>query len=229
MNTEQTTEQPIALDAECQSKIDDAEQLPARYESLQITTATDYETAGESLRAIKAKAKQLSELRLSLTRPLDESKRKIMDLFRGPGAALTKAEGFIKKAMLAFTSEQGRVRRAEEERLREEQRKEAARLANLAEKARARKDEAKAAEFEARQANVESTQVVVAPAAIPKAPGISTREIWEYEIVDATQIPADYLIPDHPLIGQTVRATKGKVTIPGVRIFSRKTLAAGSR
>lgn len=217
----------IVLDENQRRITKDAEGLPAMYAELKIESATEYEGAVARLKDIKVMAREIEAMRKSMTKPIDESKRRIMDFFRNPAEALKKAEALIKSAMLQFSSEQERIRQAEESRLREAQRKEALRLENLAAKARERDDEEKAAEFDKRQADVESTQVFAAPVAAPKVMGVSTREIWTFEITDKDLIPREYMVPDLKTIGDMVRATKGKVPVPGVRIFSRQTLAAG--
>jgi hypothetical protein len=77
------------------------------------------EAAAEDLGAIKAKIKELDEQRKSMTRPLDESKKRIMDLFAKPLAVLEAAEQAYKKAIGQW-QEAERKRLAEERRLQEE-------------------------------------------------------------------------------------------------------------
>lgn len=227
MDANTDTKELVTIDEQTQRKAHEAEQLPATYENFEILGASEFEGAGETLKEIKDKSKALDDMRKSITRPLDDSKKRIMDFFRKPADALKKAEGFVKAAMLAYSDEQENKRLYEESRLRFEQAKEAARLERLAEKAKERGAAEKAREFEQRQAIVEQAVVYVEPIAAPKVAGISGRETWMFDIVDASLIPREYLTPNMALIGQTVRAQKGKIPIPGIRIFPKKTLSAG--
>lgn len=70
--------------------------------SVEIDSDEMFAMAGDELRTIKSRQKQIEDLRLSLTRPLDESKKRIMDLFRNPQERLEAAAGLINGAMLAY-------------------------------------------------------------------------------------------------------------------------------
>ena len=74
-------------------------------------------------------------------------------------------------------------------------------------------------------------QTVVAPVidrAPPKVPGISTREVWSFEITDASALPREYLMPDEQKIRRVVQALKENTAIAGVRVWPEKSIAAGS-
>jgi len=61
-----------------------------------------------------------------------------------------------------------------------------------------------------------------APAPAPKVEGISFREDYDFEILDAAVIPREYLMPDEKKIRGVVRAMRASTNIPGVRAFSRR-------
>lgn len=118
---------------------------------------------------------------------------------------------------------------AEQERL--------ARVAREAEHARAREQERDAALAEAVGMEgaglVDEAMVVVdglmdvgavAPAApaVPKIDGVSYRDEWRHEVVDAAAVPREYLMVNEQAIARVVAATQGAVTIPGVRTFVLK-------
>lgn len=130
--------------------------------------------------------------------------------------------------------------------------------AKLEEKARVdrAKAEAKAAELEAagnaeraeamRQAadekeqarQADATALQMAAATMPLAPvvdlpraeasGTSLREVWKFSVIDLAIVPREYLIVDEKAIGAVVRALKGRASIPGVRVYSEKTMSAKS-
>jgi hypothetical protein len=77
---------------------------------------------------------------------------------------------------------------------------------------------------EAAKAEAAMTPAPVIPIQ-PKTPGLAMRDNWEFKVEDPSVVPRAYLCVDEKLIGQVVRATKGKITIPGVRIFYRPIMA----
>jgi hypothetical protein len=61
------------------------------------------------------------------------------------------------------------------------------------------------------------------------APGVGRRDVWHYEVLDAAQVPREYLTVDHTKLGRVVRALKGAARIPGVRIWVEHTMTASGR
>jgi hypothetical protein len=74
-----------------------------------------YRIAAGELREIVTQKKQLEELRMKITRPLDSAKKAVMELFRAPADALEQAERILKRSMVAFDNAE-RQRREDEER-----------------------------------------------------------------------------------------------------------------
>jgi hypothetical protein len=188
-----------------------------------ITNQGEYEDAANDLKKVKTLYKTIEEERLSATRPLDETKKRIMEWFRGPLDRLASAENATKGAMISYSNEQDRLRRAEQARLDEIARKEREKLEAQAAKAQA------AGKVEKAEAIMEKAQVVAAPVVeltVAKTAGISYRTVWEFEIVDETAIPREWLVPDQKAIGGAIRSTQGKISIPGVKAIARKTIAA---
>jgi vacuolar-type H+-ATPase subunit H len=60
----------------------------------------------------------------------------------------------------------------------------------------------------------------------PSAPGVSMRETWNYEVVDALLIPRTFLVPDLTMIRQYGQTMKHQANIPGIRFFAVKSIAA---
>lgn len=136
-----------------------------------ITTHDQCQLAATELGAIKSRAKELNEKRLSITRKFDDAKKEVMDLFKPALGILEEAETVIKKGIVDWQQQQERLRKAEEMRLAEVARKERDRLEaevrKVEEAARKKADElaakaaaelaagnaAKAAELQARAAS----------------------------------------------------------------------------
>lgn len=68
-------------------------------------------------------------------------------------------------------------------------------------------------------AKLAANAVTVEPYA-PKVDGQAARTTWGFEIEDESKIPRQYLTPDLKAIGAIVRARKGCIEIPGVKITS---------
>jgi len=222
-------------------------------QGLTIKTQEGYDVAAELLKGVKARIKSLDTLRKSLTKPIDEAKARIMDLFRPPVEQYEEAESLIKRGMLTYTDEQERIRREEEARLqreadkkREEAEAKAEEARRQAEEAQKKADEARRAgdEEAARKAEAEAKKqeakadkqeekaaTIVAPTLAPRviqANGVSYRDQWTAIITNAEIVPNDYKIVDIPKLNKVAQATKGMITIPGVTWKREKIMSSRS-
>lgn len=198
----------------------------------EITNDETFGLAAEELRDIKAKKDALTEQRLTITRPMDDAKKAVMALFATPVDLLTTAEGIFKTKMLAYSQEQ--ERKAAEARLKAEQEAEAARQ-KLAEEAAELQAQGRAGEALVKETVAQ--MVVAAPVAMaaPVAKGISTKSTTDFEVEDLLKLVKH--IAEHPdLIGLVavdsvklrayVRGLGSNCNLPGVRVFSKQTIAA---
>lgn len=126
-----------------------------------ITTPQEYEWAAEQVIACNSAVKKLTDQRMAITRPMDEAKRQVMELFEKPIKAAEAIVAHCKRLMVAFDAEQDRRRREEQERLRREAEEKAA--AERAEADRVRREaeakeraEREAAEAARRQAEADA-------------------------------------------------------------------------
>lgn len=172
-----------------------------------ILNQTGYEQAAVTVKDIKAKAKELDTLRKSMTKPLDESKKTIMDFFRKPATFLEDAEKKIKLRMSDF--------------VKEEQRKERNRLEAIALE-EAQQQEALGNEEEA-EAIIVAVQTVEPEK--PKADGIKTRKTYKARVVDKKELIRavaegkafhGLLTVDMGLLNSMARNEKEELSIPGV-------------
>lgn len=170
-----------------------------------------------------------------------ERAKRIVERFKGPKADARKAwqnwcdleseliepyerieKEILKPAMARYQEAEDRRIREEEARRRREAEKE--------EEERRLKEAQELAENGQKELAdaVLDAPVVVAPVVLPRAEapeGISYRDVWRFEIVDANKIPRDYLMVDDKKIGAVVRAMKGETRIDGVRVYSEKVVA----
>ena len=89
---------------------EEAQLLLSQAQSYEISSPEMYEAAAEDLRSIVTKKKDLDTQRKKITKPLDEAKAAVMDLFKPPIDFLTKAEGILKRGLSAWDEEQERIR-----------------------------------------------------------------------------------------------------------------------
>lgn len=78
------------------------------------------------------------------------------------------------------------------------------------------------AEFKEREdadARAKAEQAIV-KAPLPEVEGISMVEVWQAEVIDPDAVPREYCCPNEREIARVVRMTKGKIKIPGVRVYS---------
>lgn len=208
----------------------------AMVEAFEVIDAPTYELAGDELTAIKRKASQLDDQRKAITKPLDDAKKAVMDLFRGPVEMLGKAESILKGKMLAFQAEE--QRKAAEARVAAERAAQAERD-RLAAEAAALKAEGRDGEAVIKMAVAE--MVVASHVALnegPKAAGVAVRTSVDFEVVDLLALVKH--VASHPeLVGlvtpETVKLrayVKGlglACNLPGVRVFEKASLAASRR
>ncbi len=231
----------------------DAEGQIVIAKSFVITTQGDYQLAADQLRQIKQKGKILEEQRKNMTKPLDDSKKAIMDFFRKPGEFLTEAESIIKGAMLLYSKaeearrqEKERKARAEAERIREEAQ---AKAEKEQEEARKQAEEAAAIardmgdEELAKQIMEEETspvaQIVILPevqaAIAPKVQGASIRKTFSCEVVDkmalvraileGTAHPR-FLVPDMAALRNEATYAREEFNIPGCKVVIKEIVAS---
>jgi len=213
---------PMTITPEAEAQASAADRMLADAGALRVASNTDYEAAGEQVRHIARLKKELEATRKSMTAPLDDAKKRIMDFFRKPQQALEDAERAISRTMLAWKQEQDRARREAEAAAAEAARKERERLEKQAAAAAKKGQDEKAAALNAAAVSMPAAPVV--HMAAPTAAGVSTREVWHFEINDAAALPREFLIPDEKAIGAMVRARKGDTNIPGVRVWAEETL-----
>lgn len=220
----------LEIPAEAQKLVTQAEDDLALAQSFTISSNEAYAQAGEILKTIKGRYRDIESKRREMTVPLDETKKRIMDFFRQPLERLNNAEGLIKGAMLRFTQEQERIRQAEEQRIRELARQEQERLDKALE------DEITQAQKEGDTSKAESLleaaieiPLPVVPHERPRVEGIKTVTRWRFKIVDEALIPREYLIPNEKLLADMAVRTKGAVKVTGVEFYPESLVASVGR
>lgn len=222
-----------------------AQRLAESVKQITVNSPESYIAAGETLKAVKSLRGELDQI----CRPEIDSRfkahKEAVKQFKEGDNPLEQVETYLKRALLAWDSEQERIRREEQARLQREAQAKAQEEARKAEEER-RLQEAIAAEEagapEAAQAILEAPVVtptvwvppVVLPAATPKVEGLSKRQNWKFEVVDllalvkavaAGQIPLAALEANTVFLGQQARSLKSEMKYPGVKVWAEDSLA----
>jgi len=225
-----TEKQAIALNEEAQETVKQASALltmSAAYKT--IATKEEHDMAVVDLKDIKAKAKQLTEQRLGMTRPLDESKKQIMALFKRPLDALAEAERIIKGGVCGYLRKVEDERRRIEAEQQERARKERERLAKQAEKA-AEKGQTERAEALQEQAENVTTPKV---AKRPKGGGAYTSDRWSAEVTDKMELiravaagtaPHTLLDINMVVLNKQAEVLKDAFCVPGAKAVKKTTV-----
>lgn len=224
----QTDKEGLASEAD----VAGANQALEAAKAIQVTNAEEANEAGAFLKKCSTAKKALEERRKEITKPLDEAKKSVMDLFRGPFNTLEEARKTVKATLEDWTA-------AEERRLAEERRK-------AEEKARKEREraEAKAREYEEQgredMAEKWESKAEEADAAVPagnerpKVAGVSMRTTYDVQVNDPVEVcravaegklPPAVVSFNQGELNKFARAWKGKVDMPGCKIRVSKKAA----
>lgn len=192
-----------------------------------VTTPEQYADAGEQLMIVKSHQKVVEEERTKITKPMNDGLKAANAFFKKFSERLDSIESKFKTALIAYKTAEDQKLRADQAREEEKARKEREKLEAQAAKASAAGREERAAELLQRAA------AVVAPIVIADAPskvtGISMRDAWEYEVIDLSLVPREFMILNEKAVNAWVGSMKGDTKIPGIRVSCRKVMAATAR
>jgi len=220
---------------------------------LVVTDTESYQRAGAYLVQVKSFLRRVADL----TTPMLIAARANLKAAQEQDAALRKpaleAEMLLKGKMAVFETEERERDRAERARVAEAHRKAVVAAEALAQQETARRrEEAEAARaLDAELAGVPVESVPSAPVVaampapvftpppvitpLPKAEGVTSREIWGAEVVDfkalvqavaAGTVEIAVLQPNTTVLNGLARSMREALSIPGVRAVSKRVMAA---
>lgn len=231
-----------SLEAEAQRWTVQAQTLPA------IVDAESCKNASYLLRSIKGLRADIAnwfaphiDAAMDTKRKAEAARKGLVDEKDRMEAPLVAVEVKVKHALLAWETEQEAVRRAEEQRLQALAQAEAE--AKVLEAAAAmERDGVAAGDAEmVQEAQDLLAQPIEAPVIsvaklTPKVQGVVFRDAYKAHpdidvrklaaaVADGTA-PVTFLLPNMTAINQWARATQGSQTIPGIRVFNDRQIAA---
>lgn len=220
--------------------IDDGRQLETkalsvaeRAKAIQITDQPSYDMAVDFAKGIKALRNEAEIHHRPVIDAAHKTHKAAVEALKRIDAPLEQAERTVKGTMAAWTIEQERVRRAEEDRLRLEAEK--AREAELEQQIE--QAEAEGASGVELESLIEQAAMVAPPAptvapTYQKASGVSVRKTYAAEVVSlhelirwvaANPVFEGLLQVNQPALNKLVGASK--MSIPGVRVVEKSSVA----
>ena len=192
--------------------------------ALQVTDNETYAQAGTLLIGYKELGKTIK----NYFKPLKENAHKawevICDREKEELNKLQPGIQHLNKQMVTYNIEQEQIRKAEEDRLRDEAEKaERERRLGLALKA------VEAGEEEEAKAILEEPGFIPPPIVektVPKQVGLAMVTIYKWRLVDINKVPKPYLQlrVNEAAVNQTVKALKAQTNIPGIEVYSEQSM-----
>jgi len=197
--------------------------FPDQARALRVTSNEIYETAGGLLVQIKGLRKKINRTFKPMKEAAVKAHKAVLEQERLADAPLVEAEDIIKPELARWDMEQERLRRVEEQRLQELARKQEEDR-RLAEAVAIEQAGDKKLADQVIAAPVEVPPVIVAKS-VPKVQGISYTERWTYRVINPAIVPAEFKMLDEVKIGQYARAMKSAGRIPGIEIYSERSVS----
>jgi hypothetical protein len=201
-------------------------------QNFKITSAPQYEEAGEKLKGIKALSRKIDDTFDPHIKRAFEAHRSLVGEKKKHTDPLRTAEALLKTAMLGYQQAEEQKRREIEAKAQEAARKDRERLEAQAAKAAAKGKEERSAALQAAAAAVVAP--MIAPTT-PKVAGISMRTSYRAEVIDkmalvkavaAGIVPLTAIDANMPFLNNQARAMKDELAYPGVKVVQETALAS---
>lgn len=200
--------------------------------SIMIKNEQDVQNAVAFLQKIRSWKKRINDIRLSYTKPLNESLKRINTDFKNSEKPLDILDKDVSQKMCDY-------REKEAEKIRKQQKKEAEKQRKAFEKEQERKrkalekqqdeltkKEAKEAEKEIEQEEFTPTPTIKQETTVRSGDAkMVARKVWTFETEDETKIPREFLKVDEVLIRNAIRS--GAREIKGIRIYQKENFSIG--
>ncbi len=190
--------------------------------SVVVASEEGFVLAGELTKQVKAMQKQVTEYWEPMRKSTYEAYTAVNQHKKEMLDPLASAEKILKRKMSKYTMEQERIRREQETAMRKAAEAEMARKLEEAAEAESRGD-AVGAEFAMAEAEVMEGVAVSGGlrSQAPKAKGVSQTKTWKITKIDSAKVPVslngmELRLVDEKLVLQLIKASKGKISIPGV-------------
>lgn len=191
---------------ELTSAIAMSDALVSQAKEIKVTDGDTYTQATEQTQALNSVLEDIETLYKPFADALFKAHRTVTGLRSGNLAAATAEVKRLKFEREQYAAEQERMRREAALRAQEEARqREEARLIEEARQAAAQGDSATAEAILEEAVTVEVAPVSL-PSTTPQIAGTSFRSVWEWSLLDATKLKAEFIQPKDKEIGAVVRS-----------------------
>lgn len=202
------------LNLEVKAFYDEAIKLQEYANARVIITAEDLKPATNDLSIIAKVKKAFEEKRKEYVKPLQDYVKEVNEAFKTLMLPIEQADSITRNKILAYQKEQERIRQEQEEINR-------MRL------------EAAQKEMELKGELTESVDLVKvateAPTRIHTDMGtVGQRDNWKWEVMDFALVPNEYKMINSGILTPVIKASKGKIIIPGIRIFNKPIIAVNT-
>ncbi|TSA55668.1 hypothetical protein D4R42_05220 [bacterium] len=211
----------------------EAMELKHTASELKILDSASMQKGGECLREIKTVRKRLKDVFKPIVDAQKAAYQVTVGEFKKYDDPLKLAEVTVKQGIGTYQVEAERKRKAAEEKLQEEARKQAEEI------------QLQAASQAEQNGNADAAEAIISqPVAAPRVKiekevteGVSTRKLWSAEVTDlmalvkavaAGEQPLTFLKADTTALNSMAKAQKELMKVPGVEAVSKVTVAARS-
>jgi hypothetical protein len=208
--------------------------------TLKVTDRATQHQASQVLLAIAALRGEVADTFRPMKEAAFRAHRTVCDQEKKHDQPLADAERAVKQQIGSFVAEQNRLAREAEDAARKAEKERAESEALELSQQRAIDD---ACALEAIGDTVGAQAVLDNPAPMPvryvapapiapqvaQVAGVSTREDWDFRIVNEMAIPREYLLVNESAIRALGKTTRGKARIAGVEFYSKQVVAASRR
>lgn len=203
---------------------DAARQKLDAHRLLVIRNDVDYEFAANELKDAKARKRMIESGYEQHANPLQAALKLVRNFWKPADQLIQEDCDLLARALGEYHNK----KLAEQRRLQQLADEEAAKQRRALEAKAAKADER--GQVDTAIALSQQAATTVAPVIrtdAPRVSGQSVREVWLFQIEDATKIPREYLMPDEKKLGGYARAMKADAVVPGVRFYSETRVASG--
>lgn len=201
-----------------------------RAAALQVTNQQEYEAALEDAKVIKKQMKVVTDFMAPIKKATDEAHKAACQREAEMLEPLKKADAAIRACVNGYLTEQARLAREAEERARRQKEEEERRLMEQAIDAEQQGDTVAAEETFEAAAIMADTAPIIPTASVQAVKGVSVKTDWEVTIINEDAVPVNIMGAcvrpvNLAAVKKLVKATGGKIKIPGIAIREVKKTA----
>jgi septum formation inhibitor MinC len=220
--TTNTTTPPAVPTDQIQTAI---EKFKAESQSIIVTNNEQRNEVIAAIQKVKAWKKRVKEYFAPSKTAAAAAHKAICANERGFTDQLDEIEKAARSAVLKFDTEQERIAKAEEARLRALAAAEAKKQREQLEAAAAKAKTTEQKEALQEAAATVTEKPTFTPPPIVRSGADTTKTTWKGKVVDLSIVPRMFLVVDQRAIDEFARSSKGQNKVPGIEFYESKSLS----